>query len=82
MEKEFLFCETMKYTTKKFDRNKNVKNINFIGNTDGFNILLIMNKIFLLIYYNLINFILHNNDNNNNNNNNNNNSCKRMSITE
>ena len=37
VEKEFLFCET---TTKKFDRNENVKNASFIGNVNGSSILL------------------------------------------
>jgi len=32
VEKEFLFCET---TMKKFDRNENVVNASFIGNTGG-----------------------------------------------
>lgn len=39
VEKEFLFCEI---TTKKFDRNKNVKNASFVGNIGGSSIPLIL----------------------------------------
>ena len=37
-------------TVKKLDRNKNVKNANFIGNIDSFNIPETKNNFILLLY--------------------------------
>ena len=36
VEKEFLFWIFIEITTKKYDRNKNVKSASFMGNTEGF----------------------------------------------